>query len=273
MTNRDFGQLVVGNDAPSLEQRENVVRNGLRDWRYEQSYVRVHAVKAVSKSHVYAAVSYEKQQQRFLTYAVVSLKCRRKGDGHWLSAECFLTTGATPFTMTDCPDEIFAAGEGTGFIPNVDSIWYSQCLRSKKVRANTQALKKAQIFKLDAGCPAVEIAGEKATYAVVLNAKTVTLIAPFVGKTKQANALDIVQHYSPVPAQTVPTFTDPGGYSESGELLFDLDTTTAVLKGRLAVGAKAALILRAKDDLERKLSAAVERFDFASNFRSGAWLA
>lgn len=272
MTNRDFAQLVLGNEPPSLEQRENVVRNGLRDWRYENSYVRVHAVKATSKSEVYAAVSFEKKGERYLTYAVASLKCRRKGDGHWLSAEAFLTTTSTPFTMTDCPDEIFIAGKATGLTEQVDARWYSYCVQSKKVKSNTKALKKGQIFQLDPNSPALEISGEKATFAVVLNKQTARYIAPGIGKTKEADAINLAQHYSPVRNQQVPTFTETNAYAEAGELLFDLTGAVPVLKGRLAVGAKAALLERARNELNRKLGEAVARFDLASKFSSGAWL-
>lgn len=272
MTNRDFGQLVLGTEVPTLEQRENVVRNGLRDWVYERGYVRVHAVKATSKSAVYAAVSYEAQGTRFLTYAVASLRCRRKGDGHWLDAEVFLTNASTPFNMTDCPDEIFEAGAATGLPAKIDTSWHSSCLQSKKMRENAQAFKKGQIFKLDPSSPSTLIAGEPATYAVVLGKKTARLIAPTACKTKEGPTSELLQHYSPVPSQQVATFSDLNRYTEVGELLFDLSGAAPVLKGRLAVGAKATLLAKAKDEIDRQFKSAFDQFNFASKFTSGAWL-
>ncbi len=270
MTNYDFGQLVLGAEPPTLLQRENAVRNGLRDCRFQNGYVRVHAIKATSKSDVYAAVSFEKQGQRYLTYAVASLKCRRKGEGYWLSAESFLTTASTPHTMTECPDEIFAAGEATGFTTQVDASWLSSCIQSRKVKTNTQALKKGAVFQLDPNSPAMVIAGESASYALVLSKKAVLFIAPGVGMTKEGDTNELVQHYSPV--LPIPTFSDATSYSEVGELLFDLSGVLPVLKGRLAVGAKAALLVRAKRELDRKLGEAAALFDFSSKFSSGAWL-
>lgn len=272
MTNRDFGQLVLGQEAPSLVKRENVVRNGLRDWCYQGSYIRVHAVKATSKSAAYAAVSYEKNGVRFLTYTVASLRCSRKDDGHWLSVECFLTNAATPFTLTDCPDEIFAAGQATGLTAQVDSSWYSQCMQSQKVRANIQALKKGQIFMLDPSSPSTDIAEEKATYAIALSKKTARFISPFAGKSQEADAIGLLQHYTPIPHHQVPTFTETDAYTEVGELLFDLSGYVPALKGRLAAGAKAALLTRARKEVDRKFCVAVRQFDFGGKFTSGAWL-
>lgn len=272
MTNRDFGQLVLGHEAPSLEKRENVVRNGLRDWSYQGSYIRAHAVKATSKSAVYAAVSYEKNGIRFLTYAVASLKCSRKDDGHWLSVECFLTNTATPFTLTDCPDEVFAAGQATGLTAQVDSSWYSQCMQSRKVKANIEALKKGQIFVLDSTSHSTEITGEKATYAIALSKKTARFISPFAGKIHDADAIELLQHYTPIPHHQVPAFTETDSYTEVGELLFDLSGFVPTLKGRLAAGAKAALITKARKELDRKFNVAVMQFDFGGKFTSGAWL-
>lgn len=272
MSNRDFSQLVLGTEAPSLEQRENVVRNGLQDWRYEAGYIRVHAVKAVSKSAAYAAVSYASKGERFLTYAAISLSCRRKGDGHWLTAEAFLANASIPFTMTDCPDDIFAAGNATGLTAKVDQGWLTSCMQSRKVRLNTQALKKGQIFKLDDNAPSKMIAGAQATYAVVVSKKSARFIAPSARKAMEGAATDLLEHYSPVPGQTVPTFIDLQGYTEAGELVFDLSGPNPVLKGRLVVGAKATLLKRAKDDLDRKFRTAFDQFDFASKFTTGAWL-
>ncbi|HDS1721599.1 hypothetical protein NPS53_08815 [Pseudomonas putida] len=271
-TNRDFAQLVLGTEAPSLEKRENVVRNGLQDWRYESGYIRVHAVKATSKTTVYAAVSYVSKGERFLTYAAVSLSCRRKDDGHWLAAEAFLANATVPFSMTDCPDEIFEVGKATGFSAQVDGSWYSSCIQSRKVRLNTQALKKGQIFKLDDNCPSMLIAGERATYAVVTSKKNARFIAPTVRRTKDASTVELLENYSPVPGQGVPSFTALHGYTEIGELVFDLSGATPALKGRMVAGAKAELIKRAKADLDRKLRSAFDQFDFASKFTSGAWL-
>lgn len=256
-----------------MEQRENVVRNGLGDWHLENGYVRVHAVKALSKSEVYAAVSYEKRGERFVTYAAVSLACRRKGDGHWLSAECFLAAESTPPHLSNCPDEIFAAGKATGFTPMVEPAWLAQCVLSTKVKANTAALKKGQIFTLDSNAPGLEIGVEEATFAIVRSKKTVTLIAPLTGTSKEAAAQLVLPHYSPIPSTLVPTFTETSGYNETEELLFDLSGSAPKLKGRLAAGAKAALLARARQVLAEKLGAAAQSFDFASGFTTGAWLA
>lgn len=273
MTNRDFAQLVLGSVAPTLEQRENVVRQGLRDWHYESSYVRVHAIKATSKSAVYAAVSFEKNGERFLTYAVTSLKCRRKDDGFWLSAETFLAVASTPFTLSECPREIFQAGESTGLPSKVDGLWYSNCMLSLKTGDNAQAMKKGRIFQLDSHSPAITISGERATYAVMLSKKTARYVAPAAGQYQDGDATEVAQNYSPVFDLDIPTFTDSGAYTEAGELLFDLSGAMPILKGRLAVGAKAAMIVRQRQERDLKLGIAAQHFNFAATFKTGSWLA
>lgn len=272
MTNSDFGQLVLGEQPPTLDQRANVVRNSLRDWHYKGGYIRVHAIEAVSKSAVYAAVSYVERGVRVLTYAVASLKCSRKDDGYWLSAECFLTSAATPSTLTDCPRAIFQAGEATGFVQNVDDLWLSQCEQSLKVSDNTQLMKKGKIFQLDEQSPALIIGGARATYAVILSKKKALYVAPASKLTQEADATELTHNYSPVLERDIPTFTEPGAYTEAGELLFDLSGPTPVLKGRLAAGAKAALLVRARDAREAKLGLAAQHFNFHANFQSGSWL-
>lgn len=272
MTHSDFGQLVLGDQPPTLEQRANVVRNLLRDWHYKGSYIRVHAIETVSKSAVYAAVSYVEGGVRVLTYAVASLKCRRKNDGYWLSGECFLASAATPPTLIDCPRAIFQAGEATGFAPNVDGLWLSQCLQSLKVRDNTQLMKKGKIFQLDDQSPALLIGGARATYAVILSKKKALYVAPAAKLSQEADSKELTHNYSPVFERDIPTFTEPGAYSEAGELLFDLSGPVPVLKGRMASGAKAALLLRERNARETKLGVAAQHFNFHANFQSGSWL-
>lgn len=272
MTHKDFGQLVLGEQPPTLDQRANVVRNALRDWHYKGGYVRVHAIKATTKSAVYAAVSYMESGERVLTYAVASLQCRRKGDGFWLSAECFLAAASTPSTLTECPREIFQAGEATGFASKLDNLWLSQCMQSLKVSDNIQAMKKGRIFKLDEQSPALTIGGERASFAIVLGKKKARYVVPTAGLFRELDVGDITLNYSPIPDHDIPTFTEPGGYAEAGELLFDLSGATPVLKGRLVVGAKAALIARDRNARDDKLGMAAQHFNFQANFQSGAWL-
>lgn len=272
MTHSEFGQLVLGEHPPTLDQRANVVRNALRDWHYKGGYIRVHAIEAISKSAVYAAVSYVEKGERVLTYAVASLQCRKKGDGFWLSAECYLAVASTPSTLTDCPRVIFLAGEETGFASRVDALWLSQCMQGLKVRENIQVMKKGRVFKLDEQSPALIIGGERATFAILLGKKKARYVAPASKLFQESDAGEAARYYSPLPEQDIPTFTEPGAYTEAGELLFDLSGSTPALKGRLAVGVKAALILRERNARNEKLGLAAQRYNFHSKFQSGSWL-
>ena len=130
MTNYEFGKLLLTDKAPTLVQRENVIRNNLTDWRFEAGYMRVHKVAVTSAGEFYACVSYPFRSNTIQTYVAGTIQCRRKEDGYWLKFDCFLATASVPFTLTGCPREIFDAGNAMGMMTKVNEDWYQACLQT-----------------------------------------------------------------------------------------------------------------------------------------------
>lgn len=273
MTNMTFGQLVLANTNPTREQRENVARNRLGDIQHNQSYLRVHAVAVTNSTSVYAAVSFNKDGERVLSYVAGSIQCRRKREGYWLEFDCFMATKSVPFYLNECPPEIFIAGSATNFPVLVDAGWIDSCTQMQKEQDNAKALKRGAIFTLEHGKPATILAGEFATFAVILNKRRALFIEPLSGTTKEGDTDSVLQNYNPIPTSSIPTMAEEFGHSETGELLFDLSGSAPVLKGRLAKGVNAQRLVRDHKRRDQALSEAIRHHDFAAKFQSGDWLA
>ena len=272
MSNFDFGQLVLGDKAPSLLRREIMLRNGIEQWHYAGGYIRVLAVRAVTASTFYAAVSFASAGEKFVSYVAGSIKCHRKGDGYWCGVECFLATKSVPHTLTGCPDDIFDAGSSTGLNHDVDPDWLKSCEMSKKVRANKLAIKRGAVFKLDQGMPSKNIAGQPTSYAVIINKRIARYIDPVRGATLESDTDLIAENYSQVHESEILNVIGIHTYTEVGELLFDLSGRLPQLKGRLVAGAKARMILVAREIQKIAHTNAIIRYDFASKFQTGSWL-
>jgi hypothetical protein len=273
MTHNEFGQLVLSDKAPTLAQRENVIRCQLNDWHYEAGYVRTLVVKVTSPGEFYAAITIPNGSSQLLTYVAGNIRCRRKGDGYWLKFECFMATRSVPFTLIGCPREIFEAGAASGMESSVDDVWYLRCIESQIARDKAQYLRKGEIFELATGAPSAVLSGERAPYAVVINKAKALFVCPQTRVTREGNTDALIQHYNPVQANAVPTFVDIGAYAEAGELLFDLAGVKPILKGRLAVGAKAKLISKIRLEKDLVLAASYEKANFSDRFQTGSWFA
>ncbi|MEX6780498.1 hypothetical protein [Pseudomonas aeruginosa] len=273
MTNFEFGKLLLTDKAPTLTQRENVIRNNLTDWRLEGGYIRVHKVAVTSPGEFYACVSYPFRSNTMQTYVAGTIQCRRKDDGYWLNFDCFLATASVPFTLTGCPREIFDAGNAVGMMTKVNEDWYQACLQTQLIRDKEQALKKGAVFKLQAGAPSRVLGGERATFAVVQSKSKALYISPGSRSTFQGGIDDLIEHYDPVDANTIPEFLEQHSYTEVGELLFDLSGTAPALKGRLAKGVKAKLLAKVRKERERVMVASFEAANRVNPFTTGAWLA
>ena len=271
-TTYEFGQLLLIDKAPTLAQRENVIRNNLTDWRFEAGYMRVHKVAVTSPGEFYACVSYPFRSNTMQTYVAGTIQCRRKDDGYWLKFDCFLATASVPFTLTGCPREIFDAGNAMGMMTQVNEDWYQACLQTQLIRDKEQALKKGAVFKLQAGAPSRVLGGERALFAVVQSKSKALYISPGSRSTVQGGIEDLIEHYDPVATNTIAEFSEQSSYTEVGELLFDLSGTAPALKGRLAKGVKAKLLAKVRKERDRALNAAYEAANLANPFTSGAWL-
>jgi hypothetical protein len=273
MTNFNFGQLVISSSNPTCKQRQNVASNRLETIQHNGSYLRVHAVSVTSPTTVYAAISFTQGGVRVVSYLAGSIQCKRKKDGYWLEYDCFIATKSVPYYLDDCPREIFLAGAATTYPVIVDADWLNSCEKSQKSRNNALALKRGAVFTYESGKPAVVLAGRNATYAVVLNKRTALFIEPFSGTTRVGDTDTVVENFLPLPPSIIPTLSEEFGYSESGELLFDLSQPVPTLKGRLAKGVKAQQLVRDQARRDQGMSDAIRHHNFAANFQSGAWLA
>lgn len=273
MTNYEFGKLLLTDKAPTLAQRENVIRNNLTDWRLEGGYIRVHKVAVTSPGEFYACVSYPFRSNTMQTYVAGTIQCRRNKDGYWLKFDCFLATASVPFTLTGCPREIFETGNAMGMMAKVNEDWYQACMQTQLIRDKEQALKKGAVFKLQPYAPSRVLGGERATFAVVMSKSKALYISPGSRSTLQDGIDDLIEHYDPVDASTLPQFLEQQTYTEVGELLFDMSGTAPVLKGRLAKGVKAKLLAKVRKERDRALIASFEAANRVNPFTTGTWLA
>ncbi|HBP1602258.1 TPA: hypothetical protein L5U90_003361 [Pseudomonas aeruginosa] len=271
-TTYEFGKLLLIDKAPTLAQRENVIRNNLTDWRFESGYMRVHRVAVTSAGEFYACVSYPFRSNTIQTYVAGTIQCRRKDEGYWLDFDCYLATASVPFTLTGCPREIFDTGNAMRMMTKVNEDWYQACMQTLVIRDKEQAVKKGAIFKLQAGAPSRVLGGERATFAVVQSKSKVLYVSPGSRSTIQGGIDDLMEHYDPVDASIVPEFLEQSSYTEVGELLFDLSGTAPALKGRLAKGVKAKLLAKLRKERDRVMAASYEAANRANPFTTGAWL-
>jgi len=272
MTNYDFGMLLRTDKNPTLDMRERVIRNNLTDWRHEGGYLRVHKVAVTSPGEFYACVSYPFASSTIQTYVAGTIQCRRKTDGYWLQFECFLATASVPFLLTGCPRVIFEAGKAMGITSKVDDDWYQACMQNQLIRDKEEAVKKGAVFKLQAGAPSPVLGGERAAFAVIHSKSKVLYVSPGSRLTLQGSVEDLLDHYEPVDANSIPVMLDKGRYTEVGELLFDITGNSPVLKGRLAKGAKAKLLAKVRLERDRALRSPIVPGSPVSVFSTGAWL-
>lgn len=272
MTAFSFGQLVLTSTNPTTAQREAVIRNGLQDHYHNGSYLRVHALSVVSPTTFYSAVSFSKSGQNLLTYVAGSIKCRKKDEGYWLDADCFMATSSVPPYLTDCPREVFEAADATGIATSINQEWYDSCIKSLNVRENIQAFKKGAVFVLNQGSSSPLIAGEAASYAVIVSKNKALFIAPLSGATEERSSDDVAEHYTQIPTSKIRVLADDGWYSSVGGLLFDRSGGKAVLIGRLAKGEKAKLMAQKRKRRNVEMANAIQLYNFDAKFQSGDWL-
>lgn len=272
MNSFSFGQLVLSPTAPSTSTRAAIVRNNLRDHRYEAGYLEVQAVEVPSPSTFYALVTFRKAQQTMKTFVCGFLRSQKKEDGYWLNADCYVAAGTMPPGLSTPSQTLLDAWEALKVPQVIDEAWLDRSIEHAEHAERKKLMTKGSVFVSQDGSGPI-LGGYPATHVVIVSKARAMFIAPLSGLAQELSTEEVSSSFTLLPAGRIPALSRVDEHTEVGELVFEISEGAAKLKGRLLKGVKAKIAERNRLQRQRLITQAQESMDISSLFASGAWLA